>query len=64
MAQKLILFYLCLEPKVLILKTVTMILKIILFSPKVCNFFSFTNLSIIFFVDYTFIIVGLVCKLR
>ena len=38
-AQKLILFYLRFEPKVLILKTMTMILKIIQFSPKFCNFY-------------------------
>ena len=63
MVQKLILFYLSFELKFFILKLVTMILKIIHFSPKFCNFF----LCVYKFVKkfyYTLIMVGLVCKLR
>ena len=44
MVQKLILFYLRFEIKVLILKIVMMILNIIQFSPRFCIFFSYTNL--------------------
>ena len=64
MAQKLILFYLRFEPKVLRLKTVMMIMKIIQFSPKFCNFFLLIQICKFFLVDYTLIIVSFVCKLR